>query len=88
MSRVFTPPLPSIAEKNREAVRNVAAELLEQGRQWAARQSPSGPPYPERELQRQIEATKKRGMETGQDVKSRLLELRMRHRDLTGEDGG
>ena len=78
----------AVTRSSAQANRDVAAELLEAGRQWRERQPPSGPPHPEIELQRQIDATKRRGLATGENVKQRLIDLRMRHRDHTGEDGG
>jgi len=65
----------------------VAMELLNAGREWRQRQEMT-PGYPERELQRQIEELKRRGLETGEDIKPRLLELRRRHHDMTGASGG
>ena len=71
------------AELNREMAEALMGDGMDR---TVERRQPA--PHPEVTLCRQIEATKRQGLDTGQDVKPRLLELRMRHRDLTGEDGG
>lgn len=69
--------------------RSVADELLAAGRERRRVEAMKPPEVaPEVGVRRQIEAAKRRGLATGEDVKPRLLELRMRHRDLTGSDGG